>query len=205
MKNLNVPDIINSIIEKMGIYEKMIEYEGRCCIFLINMAEFNIDKIQDVDLNDIKVVTPVEIDIRDFLSDGEMVNLIKQNGEISKVHLYCDEDLEKIYSKERLKPIDNNYTIDIENIDQIIGGPYDERFILQNDIKIIPENCFTVSDKDGKILCVVCDDEDSAEKWITCLEIVVSYIRNTKKDLTGRRYECEFDDGYELIATRTLT
>ena len=158
MKNLNIPDIINSIIEKMGIYEKMIEYEGRCCIFLINMAEFNIDKIQDVDLNDIKVVTPVEIDIRDFLSDGEMVNLIKPNGEISKVHLYCDEDLEKIYSKERLKPIDNNYTIDIENIDQIIGGPYDESFILQNEIKIIPENCFTVTDKDGKILCIVCED-----------------------------------------------
>ena len=84
MKNLNIPDIINSKIEKMGIYEKMIEYEGRCCIFLINMAKFIIDKIQDVDLNDIKVIIPVEIDIKDFLSDGEMVNLIKQNEEYQK-------------------------------------------------------------------------------------------------------------------------
>ena len=72
--------------------------------------------------------------------------------------------------------------------------------MLRNEILVLTEVC-----KDGKILCIVCDDEDSAEKWITCLEIVVSYIRNTKKDLTGRRYEWEFDDGYELIATRTLT
>ena len=203
MKNLNVPETINTIIEKMGIYEKMIEYEGRCCIFLINMAQFNIDKIQDVDLNDIKVVTPVEVDIRDFLTDGEMVNIVKKNGEISKVHLYCDEDLEKLYSKERMKSIEDDYTIDIENIDEIIGGPYDDSFIRQNDININPDNCFTVSDKDGKIICVVCDNEDSAEKWITCLEIVVSYIRNTKKT-SGGRYEWDFDDGYELIATRTM-
>ena len=49
----------------------------------------------------------------------------------------------------------------------------------------------------------MCDNEDSAEKWITCLEIVVSYIRNTKKT-SGGRYEWDFDDGYELIATRTM-
>ena len=187
-QTLKIPDVLNSIIKKAGMYEKKIEYEGRQLIFLVNMVKIKLENT-DFDFGDIKIVNPIQPEIKNFLTSGAQVKLINNSGDVKQMHLQFTPDLLKVQAK-KIKsnlPPKPKYTIETFNIKQIIKGHGTDAFKLSKGLfRSIPkpELCFSIigpTTIDGvKAINVNCDTEEEVDKWINSMEVVINYFKKTK-------------------------
>ena len=189
MQNLKLPDLINIIIKKCGIYDKKIEFEGRSLIFLINNAKVKLEKVDDIDYEDIKVVNPIKPEIKNFLTSGKQLKIINSKGDIKQMQLMFSQDLLKISAK-KIKsnlPPKPKYIIETKQIKQIIKGHGTDAFKKSKGFfRSIPkpEVCFSIigpTTVEGvKAINVQCENSKDADKWINYIEIVINYFKRTQ-------------------------
>ena len=189
MQQLKLPDLINKIIQKAGMYEKKIEYEGRSLIFLINMAKVKLEVVDDIDFTDIKIVNPIKPEVKNFLTSGKQLKIINSNGDVKQMQLMFSQDLLKITAK-KIKsnlPPKPKYVIETSQIKQIVKGHGTDAFKKSKGIfRSIPkpEVCFSIigpTTLDGvKAINVQCETEADVDKWLNYMEIVVNHFKKTK-------------------------
>ena len=203
MQNLKVPDVIKEVIEKAGMYEKTIEYEGRYLIFLINMAQIKSENIENIDMNDIKVITPIEVDVKDYLVKGQNLNLVKDDGETIACQLMFSPDLTKIHIKIGDQPLDDKLTMKTSEVVELSLGNENEIFEKMKNGMPNPENCFSMKDENGKTFNIFCDDPNDAEKLINSIDLVITFFNNTHTQNTV--VETTTGEDGEVIMSTTIT
>ena len=203
MQNLKVPDVINTVIQKAGMYEKMIEYEGRFLIFLINMAQIKSENVENIDMNDIKVVTPIEVDVKDYLVKGQNLKLVKDNGDLLDCQLMFSPDLTKIHIKVGDQPLDDKLSMKTNEVVELSLGNENEVFEKIKGGMPNPENCFTMKDEHGTQFNIYCEDEKDAEKLINSIDLVITFFNNTHTQNTT--VETTKGENGEIIMSTTIT
>ena len=203
MQNLKVPDVINTVIQKAGMYEKMIEYEGRYLIFLINMAQIKSENIENIDMNDIKVITPIESDVKDYLVKGQNLKLVKDNGDLLDCQLMFSPDLTKIHIKIDDQPLDEKLSMKTNEVVELSLGNENEIFEKMKGGMPNPENCFTMKDEHGTTFNIYCEDEKDAEKLINSIDLVITFFNNSHTQNTT--VETTTGENGEIIMSTTIT
>ena len=198
MQNLKVPDVIKEVIEKAGMYEKTIEYK-----FLINMAQIKSENIENIDMNDIKVITPIEVDVKDYLVKGQNLNLVKDDGETIACQLMFSPDLTKIHIKIGDQPLDDKLTMKTSEVVELSLGNENEIFEKMKNGMPNPENCFSMKDENGKTFNIFCDDPNDAEKLINSIDLVITFFNNTHTQNTV--VETTTGEDGEVIMSTTIT
>ena len=190
MQELKVPEIINTLI-KMKLDNK-IEQEGKSVLFLINQANYQLEKIEDVDYTSIKPDEPIKSNIRNFLTSGKQLKIINEKGITKEKCLIFNQDLTKVQVKSIKSnlPPKSKYVIEINKITSIIKGHGTTAFKKAGGLfKNIPkaENCFSIIgnlNENGvhKSINVVCNSETDVDKWIEYMETVINHFRKKKLD-----------------------
>ena len=185
------------------MYEKTIEYEGRYLIFLINMAQIKSENIENIDMNDIKVITPIEVDVKDYLVKGQNLNLVKDDGETIACQLMFSPDLTKIHIKIGDQPFDDKLTMKTSEVVELSLGNENEIFEKMKNGMPNPENCFSMKDENGKTFNIFCDDPNDAEKLINSIDLVITFFNNTHTQNTV--VETTTGENGEVIMSTTIT
>lgn len=189
MQGMKFPDLINKIIQKAGMYEKKIEYEGRSLIFLINMAKVKLETVDEIDFTDIKISNPIKPEVKNFLTSGKQLKIINSNGDVKQMQLTFSQDLLKITAK-KIKsnlPPKPKYVIETAQIKQIVKGHGTDAFKKSKGFfRSIPkpELCFSIigpTTLDGvKAINVECESEADVDKWLSYMEIVINHFKKIK-------------------------
>ena len=191
MQNLNAPELINNII-KLDL-DKNLEFEGRNILFLIKKGNIQLEKIEEVALANIELNDTIKPIVKNFLTNGKVLKIVNEKGDIKEMQLYFNQDLTKVLAKSLKSnlPPKKKYTIEINNIKSIIKGHGTKNFKKCGGFfKSIPkaENCFSIigpifENGKHKSINVICNSEKDVDKWIEYMEIVVNYFK--KKKLVG--------------------
>ena len=159
----------------------------------MNKTSPQLEKVEKVEYTDIQIIDPIKPVVKNFLTNGKVVKIINQKGEIKEMQLSFNQDLTKVHAKS-LKdnlPPKSKYVIYISNIKYIIKGHGTNIFKKCGGFfTSIPkaENCFSiigplVENGAPKSINVICNSENEVDKWINYMEIVINYFK--KKKLIG--------------------
>ncbi|MCQ2815881.1 MAG: hypothetical protein MJ252_01320 [archaeon] len=99
MQKVGVPDTINQVMKKHGMYDKNVEFKGKSLIYLIGSAKVKLEQEEEVDINDIKIDNPIKPEIRNFLTSGKQVIIVNSQGDKKEMHLSFSQDLLKVSAK----------------------------------------------------------------------------------------------------------
>jgi hypothetical protein len=189
LQEKKMPNLINKIIKKIGVYDKKIEYEGRQLLFNVNLIKSEIEDPNKMNVTEIKISEPIPSEVKNFLTNGKQVKIINDKGEIKEMQLICSQDLMKISAK-KLKskePPEPKYTIDIPSIKKVLKGYGTDAFQKSKGIfRSIPnpEVCFSIigpSTVEGaQTLNIECENEKDVDQWIKYLQIVINYLKKTQ-------------------------
>jgi len=189
LQNKKLPDIVNRVIKKVGVYDKKLEYEGRQLIFTTNLCKIELEDPNKIVVDDIKVVEPIPPEVRNFLTSGKQVKVINEQGDIKDMQLIFTQDLMRVSAK-KIKsnlPPKPKYIIDTLTIKKVLKGHGTDAFKKSKGLfrKIPkPEVCFSIigpTTVDGmKALNVECESEKDVDRWIKYLQIVINYFKKTK-------------------------
>ena len=189
LQEKGVPDLVNKIIKKIGVYDKKLEYEGRQLLFVTNLCKVELEDPNKIHVDEIKIVEPIPPEVKNFLTNGKQVKIINNNGDVKPMQLIFTQDLMKVSAK-KLKsnlPPKPKYIIDTLTIKKILKGHGTDAFKKSKGLfRSIPkpENCFSIigpTDVEGtKALNVECENEKDVDRWIKYLSIVMNYFKKTK-------------------------
>jgi hypothetical protein len=189
LQDKRLPDLVNRVIKKIGVYDKKLEFEGRQLIFTTNLCKIELEDPNKIAVDEIKIEEPIPPEVRNFLTNGKQVTLINDNGDRKQMQLIFTQDLMKVSGK-KLKsnlPPKPKYIIDTLTIKKILKGHGTDAFKKSKGLfkKIPPpELCFSIigpTTAEGmKALNVVCESEKDVERWIDYLKIVINYFKKTK-------------------------
>ena len=189
LQDKRLPDLVNRVIKKVGVYDKNLEFEGRQLIFTTNLCKIELEDPNKIAVDEIKIEEPIPPEVRNFLTNGKQVTLINDNGDRKQMQLIFTQDLMKVSGK-KLKsnlPPKPKYIIDTLTIKKILKGHGTDAFKKSKGLfkKIPPpELCFSIigpTTAEGmKALNVVCESEKDVERWIDYLKIVINYFKKTK-------------------------
>ena len=189
LQEKKMPNLINKIIKKIGVYDKKIEYEGRQLLFNVNLIKSEIEDPNKMNVTEIKISEPIPSEVKNFLTNGKQVKIINDKGEIKEMQLICSPDLMKVSAK-KLKskePPEPKYTIDIPSIKKVLKGYGTDAFQKSKGIfRSIPnpEVCFSIigpSTVEGaQTLNIECENEKDVDQWIKYLQIVINYLKKTQ-------------------------
>ena len=181
LRDINLRSIITKIINCTNKLDKRIEFEGKSILFLINMTETKLEKIEEIDFNENDYIKPSVIN---YFTSGKELKIINQEGEISHMILSLNRDLTKLR-------INNIYFIETKNIKEIIQGYGSKVFkkiggIFSSAPK--KELCLSIISYDykenKKEINIVFKNEKEITKWIDNMEILIKYFQN--KRLLGK-------------------
>ena len=188
LQEKKVPDLINRIIKKAGVYDKRIEFEGRQLLFNVNLVKIQLEDPNSILVDDIKIAEPIPPEVRNFLTSGKQVKIINNNGDVKQMQLIFSPDLMKVSAK-KIKsnlPPKPKYIIETPTIKKILKGHGTDAFKKSKTLfrKIPPpEICFSIigptSVEGVKSLNVQCETEKEVDKWIKYLQIVINYFKKT--------------------------
>ena len=190
MQELKMPDIINRVIKYTSTLDKKIEFEGKSLLFLIKMANSQLEKVEEVDFTEIKIIEPIKPEVKNFLTSGKQVKIINEHGEIKEMQLLFSQDLLKVHAKliKSNLPPKPKYVIETNNIKAILKGYGTDAFkksggLFRSAPK--PELCFSIigpKTEDGttKSLNAVCKSEKDVDRWIRYLEDIIIYFQKKK-------------------------
>ena len=191
MQELKVPELINNLI-KLKIDNK-VKSEGQSVLFLINKANIQLEKVEEVDYITINYNEKISSAAKNFLTSGKQVKIINEKGEIKEKQLFFNQDLTKVQAKSIKSnlPPKSKYVIEINKITSIIKGHGTKAFKKVGGLfKSVPkaENCFSILgnlNENGvpKSINVVCNSEKDVDRWIQYMENVINYFK--KKKLVG--------------------
>jgi hypothetical protein len=188
MKEKKLPDVINKVIKKVGVYDKKIEFEGRQLLFSINLVKVDLEDPNSVGVEDYKLVEPIPSEVRNFLTSGKQVKIINEKGDVKQMQLIFSPDLMKVSAKKvkSTLPPKQKYIIETHTIKKILKGHGTDAFKKSKGLfrKIPPpEICFSIigpTTVDGvKSLNVQCETEKEVDKWLKYLSVVINYFKKT--------------------------
>ena len=188
LKDKKLPDIINRVIKKVGVYDKKIEFDGRQLLFSINLVKVDLEDPNSVGVEDIKIVEPIPSEVRNFLTSGKQVKIINDHGDVKQMQLIFSSDLMKVSAKKvkSTLPPKPKYIIDTHTIKKILKGHGTDAFKKSKGLfrKIPPpEVCFSIigpTTVDGvKSLNVQCENEKEVDRWLKYLSVVINYFKKT--------------------------
>jgi hypothetical protein len=184
-----LPDLVNRVIKKVGVYDKNLEYEGRQLIFTTNLCKIELEDPNKIAVEEIKIEEPIPPEVRNFLTNGKQVTLVNDNGDRKPMQLIFSQDLMKVSGK-KLKsslPPKPKYIIDTLTIKKILKGYGTDAFKKSKGLfkKVPPpELCFSIigptTEEGMKSLNIICESEKDVERWIDYLKIVINYFKKTK-------------------------
>ena len=188
LQQKNLPDKINRLIKKVGVYDKKAEYEGRQLLFTVNLAKVKLEDPNKINVSEIKINEPIPPEVRNFLTSGKQVKVISEDGEIHSMQLIFSHDLMKVSCK-KLKsdlPPKPKYIIDTPTIKKVVKGHGTDAFQKSKGFfRSIPkpEVCFSIigpTTVEGvKQFNIECESEKEVDKWIKYLQIVINYFKKT--------------------------
>ena len=189
LQDKKMPELINRIIKKVGVYDKNLEFEGRQLLFTINLCKIELENPNKINVEEIKIIEPIPPEVKNFLTNGKQVKIINEQGEVKQMQLIFSQDLMKVSAK-KLKstlPPKPKYIIDTITIKKILKGHGTDAFKKSKGLfRNIPnpEVCFSIigpTTVDGvQALNIECETEAEADKWIDYLKIVINYFKKTK-------------------------
>ena len=188
MKEKKLPDVINRVIKKVGVYDKKIEFDGRQLIFSINLIKINLEDPNSIGVEDYNIVEPIPSEVRNFLTSGKQVKIINNHGDVKQMQLIFSADLMKISAKKvkSTLPPKQKYIIETHTIKKILKGHGTDAFKKSKGLfrKIPPpEICFSIigpTTVDGvKALNVQCENEKEVDKWLKYLSVVINHFKKT--------------------------
>ena len=188
MKDQKLPEVINKVIKKVGVYDKKVEFEGRQLIFMINLVKVEMEDPNSVGVEDYKLAEPIPSEVRNFLTSGKQVKIINNHGDVKQMQLIFSSDLMKVSAKKVKSnlPPKQKYVIETHTIKKILKGHGTGAFKKSKGVfrKIPPpEICFSIigpTTIDGeKSLNVQCENEKEVDKWLNYLSIVINYFKKT--------------------------
>ena len=182
-----MPDLINKIIKKSGVYDKKVEYEGRQLLFNINLCKAEVEDPNKVSIEDITITEPVTVNVKNFLTKGQQVKVITPDGDVNSMQLMFSPDLMTVFYKkpktDKPKPED---IIETSTIKKVLKGHGTDAFQKSKGFfRSIPnpELCFSIigpTTVDGvKTFNIECENEKDADKWVENLQVVVNYFKKT--------------------------
>ena len=189
MLGKKVPELVNTIIDKIGHKNKNVEFHGRNLIFTINNFKLKLEDPNSIAVGEIKLEDPIPPEVRNFLTNGRQVNIINNNGDMKQVQLIFNYDLKKVMAKKMKStlPPKPKYIIDVPNIKKLLKGHGSDAFKSYSGLfrKIpSPELCFTIigptTVEGTKMLNIVCETEKDVDRWIKYIEIVINFFRRNK-------------------------
>ncbi|MBR4619254.1 MAG: hypothetical protein IKO49_08120, partial [Bacilli bacterium] len=188
LQQKKLPDKINRLIKKVGVYDKKAEYEGRQLLFTVNLAKVQLEDPNKINVSEIKINEPIPPEVRNFLTSGKQVKVISEDGEIKPMVLVFSNDLMKISCKKSKSdlPPKPKYIIDTPTIKKVVKGHATDAFAKSKGFfRSIPkpEVCFSIigpTTVDGvKQFNIECESEKEVDKWIKYLQIVINYFKKT--------------------------
>ena len=188
MKEKKLPEVINRVIKKVGVYDKKVEFEGRQLIFSINLVKVELEDPDSVGVEDYKLSEPIPPEVRNFLTSGKQVKIINNHGDVKQMQLIFSSDLMKVSAKKvkSTLPPKQKYVIETHTIKKILKGHGTNAFKKSKGLfrKIPPpEKCFSIigpTTVDGeKSLNVQCESEKDVDKWLNYLTIVINHFKKT--------------------------
>ena len=188
MKEKKLPEVLNKVIKKVGMYDKKIEFEGRQLIFSINLIKIELEDPNSIGVEDIKIVEPIPSEVRNFLTSGKQVKIINNHGDVKQMQLIFSSDLMKVSAKKvkSTLPPKQKYVIETHTIKKILKGHGTDAFKKSKGLfrKIPPpEICFSIigpTTVEGvKSLNVQCENEKEVDRWLNYLSVVINYFRKT--------------------------
>ena len=188
MKEKKLPEVINRVIKKVGVYDKKVEFEGRQLIFSINLVKVELEDPDSVGVEDYKLSEPIPPEVRNFLTSGKQVKIINNHGDVKQMQLIFSSDLMKVSAKKvkSTLPPKQKYVIETHTIKKILKGHGTNAFKKSKGLfrKIPPpEKCFSIigpTTVDGeKSLNVQCESEKDVDKWLNYMTIVINHFKKT--------------------------
>ena len=185
LQEKKLPDLINRVIKKAGVYDKKIEYDGRQLLFNVNLTKGEVED-PNKSTAEIKVSEPIPPEVKHFLVSGKQVKVINEKGDVKDAHLSFSQDLMKVSAKKPKTdvPLEPRYVMDTTSIKKILKGHGTDAFQKSKGFfRSIPnpERCFSIfgpTTVDGvQTLNVECENEKDADEWIKNLEIAINYVK----------------------------
>ena len=189
LQEKKLPDLINRVIKKVGVYDKKIEYEGRQLLFNVNLTKAKPEDPNKSNISEIRAFEPIPSEVKHFLINGKQVKVISENGDVNNAHLSFSNNLMKVSPKKPKTdvPLDTKYVIDTTSIKKIVKGHGTDAFQKSKGFfRSIPgpERCFSIigpTTVDGvQSLNIECENEQDVNEWIKNMQIVVNYYKKTQ-------------------------
>ena len=188
LQQKKLPEIVNRVIKKVGVYDKKLEYEGRQLLFVTNLCKVELEDPNKINVDEIKIIEPIPPEVKNFLTSGRQVKIINEQGDIKPMQLIFTQDLMKVSAK-KIKsnlPPKPKYIIDTPTIKKVLKGHGTDAFKKSKGLfRSIPkpEVCFSIigpTTVDGvKALNIECENEKEVDRWIKYLKIVLDYFKKT--------------------------
>jgi len=190
--NLNFYEHIKEIMERMGKNEKDIDFKGKSILFLINYEKKKLEEIEECDFNGLLLikVPPPKPQVINFLTNGKIVKVVNNLGEIKTKYLYFTQDLLKVIAK-KLKsnlPPKKKYILETMEITSVVKGHGTDAFKKSKRFyRRVPNanKCFSIiafNQSEGyKSINVICDKEADINKWVNYIKDLISYFQNNKR------------------------
>ena len=188
---LKLIQFVKDLIEKYKDTEKEIEFRGKSILFQINFDNKKLEEIEDYDMNQIdlnkKSIPPAYV--TNFLSNGKIVSVVNDLGEIKKKYLLFSPDFLKIIAKDVKGnvPTKQKYIINTKNIKSVIKGYGTDAFKkCKRLFRSTPESekCFSIiafEPSEGEYsINVICEKESEANKWVKYIKDIIIYLQENK-------------------------
>jgi hypothetical protein len=187
----NLSKYVKELIEKYKDTEKEIEFQGKSILFQISFDKEKLEEIEEYDINKInlnkKSIPPAYV--TNFLSNGKIVNIANDLGEIKKKYLFFTPDFLKIIAKDVKgnAPTKSKYIINTKNLKSVVKGYGTDAFkkckrFFRSTPE--PEKCFSIiafNPSEGEnSINVICEKESEASKWVKYIKDIIIYLQENK-------------------------
>ena len=191
MIKLKFHEYIKNIVDNLGNVERDIDFSGKSILFLIDFRKDKLEEVEEYDLNQIKLkkASAPPSYVINFLTNGKVVKIVNNLGEIKKKYLYFTSDFLKVIAKKVNSnlPPKQKYIIETVNINSVVKGYGTDAFKKSKRFyRALPEfnKCFSIIAlhplEGQKSINVICDKESEVDKWINYIKIIIAYLQENK-------------------------
>ena len=203
VKNSNLKEKIQNVMEKLEENDKKLKMEGKILLYNINYTkkekiEENKDKTKKLTYIDyIEKEKIIKNKLYDIITKGIPMKSINPKGKIKDFDFCFSPDLMRIYLKKPkcgTLPPKPKYTIETPLVKDVIkdysipnfkkGKPPDKQICFAIEQELVQEQ------KSPKILVMICNNDIEAKALWGCTEIIVDYIKRK----CGKEYNFRIDD-----------
>ena len=191
MIKLKFHEYIKNIVYNLGNVDRDIDFSGKSILFLIDFRKDKLEEVEEYDLNQIKLqkASAPPSYVINFLTNGKVVKIVNNLGEIKKKYLFFTSDFLKVIAKKVNSnlPPKQKYIIETVNINSVVKGFGTDAFKKSKRFyRALPEfnKCFSIIAlhplEGQKSINVICDKESEVDKWINFIKIIVVYLQENK-------------------------